>query len=107
VLGAALSVGIYGAIAAALFWWGRWVARRHGTAGWRWLSWLPVVGFVFNLVVTLAFGPTITVLLSGMPTGGGVLAGSLADLWSEGGAVAACRASSCLCWPRSSLWARR
>jgi biopolymer transport protein ExbB/TolQ len=43
-------------IVAALTWWARWVARRHGSRIWRLLSWLPVLGLLsasFGLVATV------------------------------------------------------
>jgi hypothetical protein len=45
-------------VATALFFWGRAIARKHGTGAWRWLPWLPVVAFVLQhafLVITIVF----------------------------------------------------
>jgi len=33
----------------ALFAWGRWVARRKGTAGWRRAAWMPLVALVLAI----------------------------------------------------------
>lgn len=63
--------GIIGTVAAAavahllvalvLFRWGRWVARRHESATWRWAAWMPIVG-VLLLVVGIVLS---TVMLIG------------------------------------------
>lgn len=52
--------GVIGVVAAAavlqllaalvLFAWGRWVARRRGSAGWRRAAWMPIAAMVLSIV---------------------------------------------------------
>lgn len=37
-------------VALGLFAWGRWVARRRGTAGWRRAAWMPIVAMMLSIV---------------------------------------------------------
>lgn len=51
VIGAVgLAIVVQLAVSLALFAWGRWVARRHGTAGWRRAAWMPLGGLVLAVV---------------------------------------------------------
>jgi hypothetical protein len=51
---AALAVLVIAAIQALVSFgilsWGRWVARRHGTAAWRYASWMPFGALVLMLM---------------------------------------------------------
>lgn len=40
-------------VASALFAWGRWVARRHGSPGWRRAAWMPLIALGLSLTGVL------------------------------------------------------
>lgn len=56
-------------VASALFAWGRWVARRHGSPGWRRAAWMPLIALglsftgvlITSVLLVRAFGAIATV----------------------------------------------
>lgn len=52
----AMAIAFHVVCALVLFAWGRWVARRRGTAGWRRAAWMPI-----GALVTAAVGIVVSV----------------------------------------------